>query len=55
MSDKCDHINCSRMATTINLQYHPDKWLCTYHGNKEKIEGRIKRKYGHKLSKTKQQ
>jgi hypothetical protein len=37
-----------RIDRTTNLQYHPDKWLCTYHANKAKIEGRRKRKYGNR-------
>ena len=40
----CEHDNCTRTATTRNLQYHPDKWLCTFHANKEKVKGRLKRK-----------
>ena len=46
---KCEHKNCTRTATTNNLQYHPDKWLCTYHANKAKVEGRRKRKYGDRV------
>jgi hypothetical protein len=42
---KCEHENCTRGATIKNQQYHPDKWLCTYHANKAKVEGRRKRKY----------
>ena len=45
---KCEHDNCTRTATSNNLEYHPDKWLCTYHANKKVIEGRRKRKYGNR-------
>ncbi len=45
---KCEHKNCTRNATSKNQQYHPDKWLCTYHANKVVKEGRLKRKYGNK-------
>ena len=41
---KCEHNNCTRTATTKTQEYHPDKWLCTYHGNKVKEEGRRKGK-----------
>jgi hypothetical protein len=40
---ECENKNCTRTATTKNQQYHPDKWLCTYHANKEKVGGRRKR------------
>jgi hypothetical protein len=40
----CEHEKCTRDATIKNLEYHPDKWLCTYHANKAKLAGRIKRK-----------
>lgn len=46
---KCEHKNCTRTATIMNQQYHPDKWLCTYHANKAKTEGRRKRKYGDRV------
>jgi hypothetical protein len=46
---KCEDKNCTIIATTKNLQYHPDKWLCTYHANKAVKKGRIKRK----INKTK--
>ena len=49
---KCENEKCTRKATTKNLQYHPDKWLCTYHANKLKIEGRQKRKYGSRSKTT---
>ena len=49
---ECEHKNCTRTATTRNLQYHPDKWLCTYHANKAKVEGRRKRKYGDRAKKN---
>jgi len=45
---KCEHENCTRVATTKNQQYHPDKWLCTFHANKEKLKGRYKRKQAKK-------
>ena len=45
---KCEHDNCTRNATSNNLEYHPDKWLCTYHANKKVIEGRRNRKYGNR-------
>jgi hypothetical protein len=45
---KCEHKNCTRTATSNNLEYHPDKWLCTYHANKKVVEGRRKRKYGNR-------
>lgn len=41
---ECQHEKCTRTATSKNQQYHTDKWLCTYHANKAKIEGRMKRK-----------
>tara|TARA_B100001245_G_C22756215_1_gene366041 strand:- start:334 stop:783 length:450 start_codon:yes stop_codon:yes gene_type:complete len=41
---KCEHNNCTRTATTKTQEYHPDKRLCTYHGNKVKEEGRRKGK-----------
>jgi hypothetical protein len=41
---ECENKKCTRLATIKNNQYHPDKWLCTYHANKLKIEGRLKRK-----------
>tara|TARA_R110002167_G_scaffold122149_1_gene300604 strand:+ start:99 stop:245 length:147 start_codon:yes stop_codon:yes gene_type:complete len=40
---------CKREATSKNMQYHPDEWLCTYHANKVVKEGRRKRKYGTNL------
>ena len=43
---KCENQKCTRTATIKNQQYHPDTWLCTYHANKAKIEGRRLRKYG---------
>ncbi len=48
---KCQHENCTRDAKIKNLEYHPNKWLCTFHANKEKVAGRInqkinKKKYG---------
>jgi len=45
---KCEHKNCTRTATSNNLEYHSDKWLCTYHANKKVVEGRRKRKYGNR-------
>ena len=41
---KCEQGKCTRTATIKNDEYHPNQWLCTFHANKEKIEGRIKRK-----------
>jgi hypothetical protein len=41
---KCEHGNCKREARVKNLQYHPDKWLCAFHANKAKVEGRVNRK-----------
>jgi len=41
---ECENINCTRNATIKNKQYHPDKWLCTFHANKLKIKGRQDRK-----------
>jgi hypothetical protein len=54
---KCQHENCTRDAKIKNLEYHPDKWLCTFHANKEKVAGRInqkinKKKYGKTDSNT---
>jgi hypothetical protein len=45
---KCEHEQCTREATRRNQQYHPDKWLCTFHANKAKSEGRQNRKYGNR-------
>lgn len=45
---KCEHEKCTRDATTKNQEYNPDKWLCTFHANKAKVEGRRKRKYGNR-------
>jgi len=42
----CQHEKCTRRATSKNLIYHPDNWLCTFHANKIVKEGRRKRKYG---------
>ena len=47
---KCENKNCTRRATINNTQYHPDEWLCTYHANKSKSEGRMKRKYGNRAT-----
>lgn len=41
---ECENNNCTRTATIKNQEYHPDKWLCTYHANKEKVKGRLKKK-----------
>jgi hypothetical protein len=41
---KCQHGKCTREARIKNLEYHPDKWLCTFHANKAKTKGRINRK-----------
>lgn len=48
---KCNHENCKRIATRMNQQYHPEKWLCTYHSNKIIKEGRRTRKYGNRKGK----
>jgi hypothetical protein len=45
---KCENDKCTREATTKNQQYHPDKWLCTFHANKAKVDGRQKRKHGNR-------
>lgn len=39
----CEHKNCTRKATTTNIQYFEGKY-CTFHANKATKEGRIKRK-----------
>lgn len=52
---KCQHENCTRDAKIKNLEYHPDKWLCTFHANKEKVAGRINRKIKEKVWKNRQQ
>ena len=41
---QCEHEKCTRVATTKNQEYHPDKWLCTFHANKAKLEGRLRKK-----------
>ena len=47
---KCEHGQgkCKRAAIIKNHLYHPEEWLCTYHANKAKVEGRRKRKYGNR-------
>ncbi len=49
---KCENGKCTRVATTNNLQYHSNKWLCTFHSNKLIVEGRIKRKNEKRNSKN---
>lgn len=44
----CEHEKCTRVATIKNSEYHPDKWLCTFHANKAKKEGRINKKLTNK-------
>lgn len=41
---ECQHENCTRAATTSNLEYFKDKWLCTYHANIATKEGRRKKR-----------
>jgi hypothetical protein len=41
---KCEQGKCTSTATIKNDEYHSNKWLCTFHANKAKKEGRIKRK-----------
>lgn len=41
---KCQNDNCTRNATSLNMEYHKDKWLCTFHSNKEIKQGRINKK-----------
>jgi len=45
---KCENKNCNRTATMTNLEYFKNIWYCTFHGNKEVVKGRRKRKYGTK-------
>jgi len=45
---KCQNKNCSRTATTSNLEYFKDIWYCTLHGNKATREARRIRKYGNR-------
>lgn len=35
---------CKIRATKMNLEYHKDIWLCTYHSNKAVKQGRINKK-----------
>lgn|GEM_PF-4667268 len=45
---ECQNKNCSRTATTSNLEYFKDIWYCTLHANKATREARRIRKYGNR-------
>jgi len=46
---KCEHNNCTRIATTTNSQYFEGKKYCTFHANKSTKEGRQARKLTKKI------
>lgn len=41
---KCQKNNCKNTATIMNMEYHPNVWMCTFHANREKKMGRILKK-----------